>query len=155
MGFFGRGKNKLQAPVTIRDMYASYIKGVEESSPYYVTYKEYIAICSDYLKLIANSILSNTEIKLPFKLGILRIVKYKTKITKIHQPVDWYTTAKVGKLVTNYNTHSDGYRYMMRWHKKANSVSNIECYSFILSRANKRKEAALIKNREIDYFELK
>ena len=53
--FFSRGKNKVQSPYTFKEMYLDYISDKDPDSIYYVSYSEYVDICSTFYKLISNT----------------------------------------------------------------------------------------------------
>jgi len=77
MPFFGRGKNKIQNPVTLKEMYLDYIK--DKEGEYKVTLREYIDIASDYYQSIVEYILYRAgEVKLPYGLGSMSIKKKKS-----------------------------------------------------------------------------
>ena len=52
------------------------------------------------------------------------------------------------------NQHSDGFKMRAWWNKTDVMVPNKSKYQLVLTRANKRRMAVIIKNRLIDYEEL-
>ena len=58
------------------------------------------------------------------------------------------------KLILLDNAHSDGYKYRCHYDKTDMVVPNKSKYQLVLTRANKRHLAALIKSREMDYAEI-
>lgn len=155
MAFFGRGKNKVQDPYTLSDMYENYIKDKEEDSPYDISYQEYRLIIEDYIKMVMNEVLDNAStFKLPFKLGSIRIIKLDSSLgRKRRYSIDFGLTQKYGKAIYHLNEHSDGYKYMFKWDKKDSYVKHGSFYRFIPTRTNKRRLAFNIKNNITDYFD--
>ena len=76
--FFSRGKNTIQNPYTFQDMYYDYISDIDKNSPYYVTYAEYVDICSIFYKEISQAIIEEgIKFKLPYSLGEVYVIKKK------------------------------------------------------------------------------
>jgi hypothetical protein len=152
--FFSRGKNKIQNPYTLKDIYCDYIKDKEINSPYYVEYSKFAKMCSMYYKRIAEEILKGREFKLPFSLGIISVIKTKPDLAnKKTLAVDWKLTVELKKKIYLLNKHSKYFRYKFYWNKINCKVHNLYYYSFTMSRANKRKLAKIIKAKETDYYE--
>lgn len=137
---------------TIKDFYKYYI----EQNPQGVDYKTYRAIMEDYYKIIRNEILySSTELTLPYRLGTVRIAKYKPKTyTGKSLSVNYKLSKEVGHKVYHLNEHSDGYKYRLYWHKDLKSNYSIYRYSLNLVRAAKRELAQIIKHKLTDYPEI-
>jgi len=154
--FFGRGKNKVQNPYTIRDSYLFYIENIGQNELYHVEYNEYRDIVCDFYKTIVESILrKNVIFKLPFNLGALRIGKKKVSLNRLGiLGVDWKQTVITGKYIYHLNEHSRGYKYFFQWDKKNRIVKNLFLYRLVLTRENKRYLAKLIKSGKYDYFEI-
>ena len=110
---------------------------------------------------------------MPYKIGRLRIRKYKPKI-KINEDgtldksklfVDYANTNKLWstnkeakknkKLVFHLNDHSNGYQHRWFWEKRESNIPNHSAYCFLPSRLNKRTLAKALKdeNTDIDFFE--
>jgi len=152
--FFGRGANKVQEPYTLKDTYKTYIEGVDEDSPYFVSYKQYRTICEDFYKQMMNYILEHAgEFKMPYNLGKIYVDKKKIKFSnKKRLAIDWALTNKHGKVIYHLNEHSRGYKYIFIWEKKDFKLKNKSFYRFIPTRANKRRLAQLVKSGNYDYF---
>jgi len=114
----------------------------------------YQTICDEFNKLLIDEILINSEeIRLPYRLGTLRIKKSKMKYDdKNKLKIDWAASKKLGKRIYHLNDHTGGYKYKFYWTKGI--VKNITAYSFIPTRTNTRRLASILKdkNRELDYF---
>jgi hypothetical protein len=170
-----RSKNRgiYKSDYGIIDMYRHYRntqknKGIEpvDISTYRKIIKSYnIQIC-DYI------VKESGELRLPHRLGYLRIRKFKTKlkldhngqlITRHLQP-NWKATNKLWeenenakkekKIVWHTNKHTNGYYYKWYWDKRACNITNHTVYSLVMSRDNKRNIARTInENENIDYYE--
>lgn len=153
--YFGRSKNKIQSPYTLKDSFNDYIKDKDENSPYHIDKKEYRSIIEDYILLLNKEILDNASIfKMPYRLGTLQIVKLSSSNNRNKKySIDFNLTNKYGKTIYHLNEHSDGYKYMFRWSKIKSIVKNKTKYRFIPTRTNKRELANNIKLGIIDYFE--
>lgn len=156
----------------IGDAYKFYKK--KYNSEKTVSNSEFSIICKDFNKRISNLIIyENFSFLLPFRLGRIRIRKYKPKtylqkdgtLDKTRLRPDWNATnrlwaqnpeaKKEKKLVYHLNEHTNGYQHRWFWEKLTSNVPNNSAYSFIPSRSNKRTLAKVLKNEEleIDYFE--
>jgi hypothetical protein len=150
--FFSRGPNTIKEPYTFKDMYAEYIKDKEVGSPYYVSYKEYVDICSLFYKGISKLIIDEgVRFKLPFALGEVFILKRKIKANN-KMPIDWVLSVQEGKRIYNFNEHTGGFGYKFFWTKPYH-ITNKFMYRLVLTRANKRGLAKAIKQHHKDYFE--
>ncbi len=154
MGYFGRGPNRIQNPLTFKDSYLSYKEEVIKDSPYDISKSEYKEILNEINKEIMNMVIDEGEsVKLPF-LGVLDIMKYKMKLGRTKWiPVDFKKSAELGKRIINNNEHTGGYKYTFRWCKQKVRLMFIHFYRFIPSRRNKRHLAYILNNRIRDYFE--
>jgi len=150
--FFSRGKNKIQKPYCFADMYKDYIKDKPEGSLYYVTYKEYVEYCSIFYQMIVKAIIDEGyRFKLPWAMGDIFVIKYKTKIGN-KQPIDWELTVRDGVRRYNFNDHTKGFSYKFHW-TKPYKIKHKFMYRLVLTRDNKRYLAKVIKKKNMDYFE--
>ena len=144
------------------DMYKAYLKNNKEDK---VGYSAYSKILNSFNKDISEIIMKESfEYIIPYRLGNLRIKKYKPSIRidkegnldyKGLNP-DWkatndlWATDKTAKdakkLVFHINDHSDGYNYKWHFSNYRSNCANRTVYSFIPSRTNKRILAELIKD---------
>jgi hypothetical protein len=159
------------------------IKNLGKSSVYNIPQHIFSGIQREFntrwmRELIIDKALS---LKLPFRLGEIRMAKEKTwlriredgSVDKRRLPVDWGRTKqkwaeiwpdltyeqikqKEGKpLVFITNEHSDGYRYSILWDKKFCNVTNSRVYNFVPDRANHRYIAKVIKEHGgVDCYEM-
>ena len=153
--FYGRSKNKVQNPYTLKDAYKDYIESVDEDSPYFISYELYSLIVEDYIQRIMSEVIDNAGIyKMPYRLGELQVIKLLSSVNRFNRySIDYNLTNKYGKTIYHLNEHSHGYKYMFKWRKIDSVVINKYKYRFIPTRTNKRKLAYNIKNNIIDYFE--
>lgn len=155
--YYGRGKNKIQNPYTIPDIYPDYKNNVESDSMYDIPYNTYRAVIEMYFKEVLNILFEKSlSFKFPASLGTFQIVKKKrnpkSKLTGSRY-INWFDTIKYGKRIFYTNEHSEGFRYFFMWIKDG-KTKNISKYKFVPTRTNKRKLAYYIKNRIRDYFEV-
>lgn len=156
-----RGPRKIQVDYGRDDIYSLYKKSVDNP----VDKKMHSAVLNSFNKAISKAITENAfEYIIPFRLGILRIKKYKAQY-KIDEetgkiignlPVNWKATnelwkdndeaKKDKKMVYHTNEHSNGYQYKWNFSNYRSNCVNKSAYCFVPSRTNKRTLAALIKD---------
>lgn len=141
---------------TIADYYVSYKNYIEQDTVYDIPYSTFRNIVSDYFKYIQQEVIeSSKEFKLPCRLGTLCIVKRQPKnFDSKSLRIDYHESKVQGKIVYFLNEHSDYYKFRLHWSKKESLLTNKTKYQFILTRANKRRLAQIIKNKEHDYIEI-
>ena len=150
--FFSRGLNKIQHPYVFKDMYAEYIADKEVGSLYYVTYPEYVSICSMFYQMLSKALIDDAiRFKLPFSLGDIFVQKRKIKCNN-KMPIDWVLSVQEGKRIYNFNEHSGGYGYKFFW-TKPYRITNKFTYRLVFTRQNKRYLAKAIKKNKKDYLE--
>lgn len=142
---------------TIPDFYQFYLSNIEKDTVYDIDYKVYRQIVEEYFKHIMNEVMENSkEFKFPCRLGTLCIVKKKPKnFDNKSLRIDYHESKVQGKAVYFINEHSNYYKYRFYWSKKDSLLTNKTKYQFVATRANKRRLAQIIKNREKDYIEIK
>jgi len=142
----------------IYNLYKNEIKKIavteKELDSLLVDKKLFRTICDEFNKLLIDEILINSEeMRLPYRLGVVRIKKSKMKYDdKNKLKIDWAASKKLGKRIYHLNDHTGGYKYRFYWTKGI--VKNITAYSFIPTRTNTRRLASILKdkNRQLDYF---
>jgi len=111
-------------------------------------------ICDEFNRMVIEEILLNSEeVRLPYRLGTVRIKKSKMKYDdKNKLKIDWAASRKLGKRIYHLNDHTGGYKYRFYWTKGI--IKNITAYSFIPTRTNTRTLASILKDkdRQLDYF---
>mgnify|MGYP004522281085 FL=1 len=147
--------NKTKA-YTIPAFYNSYLQSIEADTVYDIPYELYRQIVTDYFKYLRDELLENSkEIKLPYRLGSLCIVKKRPKhLDKRSMCIDYQSCKKYGKLILFENEHSDGFKYRAYWSKAEVILPNKGKYQLVLTRYNKRQLAQYIKQKVHDYQEI-
>ena len=147
-----RGEGNYKKDFGSNDVYTHYKNTVIPELQ--VDKQKFRKICDEFNKLIIDEILINSEeMRLPYRLGTIRIKKSKMKYDdKNKLKIDWAASRKLGKRIYHLNDHTGGYKYRFYWTKGI--VKNITAYSFIPTRTNTRTLAGILKdkNRELDYF---
>lgn len=151
-----RGKNKVQNPFAMKEMYLDYISDKIMESPYYITFQEFLDICGDYYKEMSRLIIyESKDIKLPFRLGHITIIKKKPKkMCASTLSTDWKETRRLGRWIYHINDHSSGFKFRFFWSKKTCYIVNQDIYRLVFTRANKRELAKVIKSGSTDYLEI-
>lgn len=93
------------------------------------------------------------RVKLPGGMGDFSIIKKKRKKFKvspegkefINLPVDWIKTREKGKIVYNFNFHSEGYFFGWQWFKENARFKHHKLWWFKPSRTTSRLLAHYIK----------
>lgn len=147
------------------DMYRTYVK--ENKLEDKIDYSLYSKILNLFNKKISKKVMEESfEYMLPYRLGNLRIKKYKPS-RKIDEngnldykglSPNWKATKELWKkdeeakenkkIVFHTNDHSDGYNYKWHFSNYRSNCGNRTLYYFIPTRTNKRELAGLIKNEE-------
>ena len=147
------------------DMYKAYSK--ENKLETSISSSLHSKILNSFNKKISKKIMEESfEYIIPYRLGNLRIKKYKPSI-KIDEngnldykglSPNWKATKELWKkdkdakknkkIVFHTNDHSDGYNYKWHFSNYRSNCENRSVYSFIPSRTNKRTLAELIKDEE-------
>ena len=152
-----RSKNKIQNTLTIKDAYKEYKKNIKvKSSVLNVDYATYRKICETFNVLISKKILYESyEFNIPYRLGKLRIKKFKMKIIKEKLRIDYKLTKQYKKAIYHLNEHTNNYAYRWLWDKDKAITIGKRVYTFVATRDNKRELASILTNKEllIDYFE--
>lgn len=141
---------------TIASFYNDYLNNIEKDTVYDIDYTKYRAIITDYFNYLQNQLIEEGKrVKLPYRMGTLQIIKSRPKhLDKRSLRIDYQATKQTGKLILLLNEHSDMFKMRCWWNKTDMMVPNKSKYQLVLTRANKRRMAVIIKNRLIDYEEL-
>lgn len=141
---------------TVASFYNSYLDNIEPNTVYDVSYKQYRSILTDYFKYLREQLLYHSKcVKLPNRLGTIQIVKHRPKFyDRRSLRIDYQSTKKYNKLIFLTNEHSDFYKYRCHWDKTNILIKNKTGYQLVMTRANKRELAQIIKNKLYDYQEL-
>lgn len=139
-----------------KHFYDSYMEYVKDNPIYQVDYNTFRGIINDYFRYLRDEIIENgKEVKLPCRMGTLQVVKHKPKEwTGKSLRIDYHASKEYGKPIYHLNEHSNGFKYRFYWNKKNMLTTNKTKYQLIMTRANKRRLAQIIKSRERDYIEI-
>lgn len=141
---------------TIPSFFNDYIQSIESDTVYDIPYSKYKDVIIDYFTYLRDQILEESkEVKLPYRMGTVQIVKKKPKHLDARSlRIDYKATKELNKLIFLTNEHSDYYKYRIHWCKHDMLVQNKGQYQLVMTRANKRHLAQIIKNKIHDYQEI-
>lgn len=155
--YFGRGKNRVQSPYNLSDMYIKYAEEHKDNPIYDVDKELFYALCSEFYEQVVEKIVKeDKDFNMPFSVGSLYIRKYQPEMSDIKKRtsfIDWKNTAKLGKIVYHLNEHTNGFKFTIKWKKKQNVIRYVEIYKFVPTRNFKRTLAHVIKTKGNDYLE--
>lgn len=92
--------------------------------------------------------------KLPFGFGEFSINKKKRRKKKglndefVNLPVDWKKTREKGKIIYNFNYHTEGYFFGWMWFKETARLRNTELWYFKPCRSTSRLLSHYINTNE-------
>jgi hypothetical protein len=103
----------------------SYVRFCKEHSNIKITYDEWRNILYSFNESYKEHILeTGDKLKLPFGFGEFSINKKKRKRVTlvngkeyVNLPVDWQKTKEKGKIIYNFNYHTEGYFFGWHWFK--------------------------------------
>lgn len=141
---------------TIPSFYNSYLDDIEKDTVYDIPYSTYRQIVTKYFQYLRDELLEKSKcVKLPYRMGTIQIIKSKPKhMDKRSLRIDYQATKQYNKLILLTNEHSDYFKYRIHWDKTNMLVPNKAKYQLVMTRANKRNLAQIIKNKIHDYQEL-
>ncbi len=121
-----------------------------------LSFEEWKGILYEFNDGIKHHILETGEkVKLPCGFGEFSINKKKRRKIKgvdgkefVNLPVDWKRTKERGKIIYNFNYHSDGYFFGWVWFKETARFRNSDVWFFKPSRATSRLLSHYIKTEE-------
>lgn len=150
---------KFKDLLTLKDVYKVY-KTKFKDTKYELEYKIFRSICETFNKYIMDSIIDEGYFfKLPYRIGIMRIKKHKVNLDNLKKDYGLYNKSD-GKFKNGHlNEHTNNQYVRFYWSKfyTDNMVKNKTYYSFIATRTNKRRLAALLKDKGLSqmnkYFE--
>ena len=95
------------------------------------------------------------RVKLPFGFGEFSINKKKRKKIKnnngrefVNLPVDWKKTKEKGKIIYNFNYHTEGYFFGWLWFKETARLKYLDLWYFKPSRVTSRLLSHYLKTNE-------
>ncbi len=123
----------------------SYNDFCEKNKDVKLTFDEWKTIIYGFNESFRDYILETGEkIKFPYGFGEFSINKKRRKPTKgpndefINLPVNWVETRKRGKLIYNFNYHTEGFFFGWMWFKNTARIRNSDIWFFKPTRATSR-----------------
>ena len=122
-----------------------------------LTYDEWRNILYTYNEFFKEYILETGEkVKLPFGFGEFSINKKKRRKLKnsvdgkefVNLPIDWQKTREKGKVIYNFNYHTEGYFFGWMWFKNTARFRNSDLWYFKPSRLTSRLLSHYLKTNE-------
>lgn len=138
-----------------RDNYNNFCKKHPSVS---LTYDQWKAIIYEFNESFKEYILeTGDKVKFPFGFGEFSINKKKCKRFKTYTakdgsvqeaialPIDWQKTKEKGKVIYNFNFHTEGYFFGWKWFKTTARFKNVDLWYFKASRSTARLLAHYLK----------
>ena len=121
-----------------------------------ITFDEWKNIVYSFNESFKNYILETGErARLPFGFGEFSINKKKRKKMKVNNgkefvnlPIDWQKTKAKGKVIYNFNYHTEGYFFGWMWFKERARIKHLDFWYFKPSRTTSRLLAHYINTDE-------
>lgn len=120
-----------------------------------LTYDEWRNIIYSFNDAFKNYILETGEkAKLPFGFGEFSINKKKRRKKKglndefVNLPIDWQKTKEKGKIIYNFNYHTEGFFFGWMWFKETARFKNADLWYFKPSRTTSRILSHYLKTNE-------
>lgn len=120
-----------------------------------LTYDEWRNIIYSFNDAFKNYILETGEkAKLPFGFGEFSVNKKKRRKKVgldnefVNLPIDWKKTKEKGKIIYNFNYHTEGYFFGWMWFKETSRLKNSDLWYFKPSRTTSRLLSHYIKTDE-------
>ena len=137
---------------TFTDFYKTFVETTGDD----ISYAVYVKIVKEVFSLLSECLIDRSqEIELPYAMGRLYVVKYRPKnYNSKSLSVDFVNTKKYNRTIFHLNDHSDGYKYRFFWSTTEYRIKHKKSYQLVMSRANKRRLAFVVKNKLNDYIEI-
>ena len=122
-----------------------------------LTYDEWRNILYTFNELFKEYILeTGDKAKLPYGFGEFSINKKKRRRLKnsvdgkefVNLPIDWQKTKEKGKIIYNFNYHTEGYFFGWMWFKQTARFKNSDLWYFKPSRLTSRLLSHYIKTND-------
>ena len=141
-----------------KDNYTNFCKKYPSTK---LTFDEWRIIVYSFNESFKDYVLETGErAKLPFGFGEFAINKKKRKKVKfnngkefVNLPIDWQKTKEKGKVIYNFNYHTEGYFFGWMWFKETARFKHIELWYFKPSRTTSRLLSHYLKiNNDYQYL---
>jgi len=121
-----------------------------------LTYDEWRNIIYTYNEMFKEYILeTGHKAKLPYGFGEFSINKKKRRKLKgvdgkefVNLPIDWQKTKEKGKVIYNFNYHTEGYFFGWMWFKPTARFKNSDLWYFKPSRLTSRLLSHYLKTND-------
>jgi hypothetical protein len=122
-----------------------------------LSYDEWRNIIYSYNELFKGHILeTGDKARLPFGFGEFSINKKKRRRTitdpdgkeHVNLPIDWQKTKEKGKLIYNFNFHTEGYFFGWIWFKKSVRFKHSDLWFFKPCRTTSRLLSHYLKTND-------
>ena len=122
-----------------------------------LTYDEWRNVLYTYNECFKEYILETGEkAKLPYGFGEFSINKKKRRKLKndvdgkefVNLPIDWQKTKEKGKVIYNFNYHTEGYFFGWMWFKNTARFKNSDLWYFKPSRLTSRLLSHYLKTND-------
>lgn len=162
----GKRTHKVKNSYGVYDAFRYYRINKPKYKKYILTESQYFAIIRSVNTLLSDSLLQNNDIILPSRMGSLEIRKRQTTLKIVDGklinklPIDWDKTLRLW--AEDYEAYTDRVLirleeseiFLIRYNKSKANYNNKIFYQFNANRKLKQRLKDLIKNNEIDAFEL-
>lgn len=147
-------RTKIDWRSSSKDSYNNFCK---KYSSIKLTYDEWRNILYTYNESFKEYILETGEkVKLPFGFGEFSINKKKRRKLKndvdgkefVNLPIDWQKTKEKGKVIYNFNYHTEGYFFGWMWFKNTARFKNSDLWYFKPSRLTSRLLSHYLKTND-------
>jgi len=147
-------RTKIDWRSSSKDSYNNFCK---KHSSIKLTYDEWRNILYTYNESFKEYILETGErVKLPFGFGEFSINKKKRRKLKnnidgkefVNLPIDWQKTKEKGKVIYNFNYHTEGYFFGWMWFKQTARFKNFDLWYFKPSRLTSRLLSHYLKTND-------
>jgi hypothetical protein len=149
-----KSKNRFQNVINNSEIYPDYVEWIEKEREDVLSRQDFIKLTAEFNKRVQDGILDGKRFVLPYVIGWVEIQKKRKMRKRNVMAIDWKRYEETGVLTAFDNDHSDGWIYKIIWNFRSRD-SFINKYSFIPTRAMKRKLAKIIKERTNDYYQHK
>lgn len=134
----------------------NYIDFCKKNPTIILTYDEWRNIIYSFNESFREYILeTGDKARLPCGIGEFSINKKKRKKITEHNgkqyvslPVDWKKTKEKGKIIYNFNFHTEGYFFGWIWFKKTARIKNVELWYFKACRTTSRLLSHYLKTND-------
>jgi len=127
---------------TMVDSYEFYVKRQKRRSKKVLSRQLYMKINKLSNLLAMDKALEGYHVVMPYKLGILKIIKVKTNMNNLK--IDFAHYNKTGEKRKHLNIHSDGFYPMWVW-KGGRKVRNSLYHTFTIAEQNRKAVSKVFK----------